>query len=80
MFDRIGGKIKALASVVCWIGIIIYAIVGLVLMFTTSFFSGLLTIVLGGLVAWIGSFLLYGFGQLIENTDILVARSRSNDE
>ena len=32
-----------------------------------------LGIIIGGcLMSWIGSFLLYGFGQLIENTDILV--------
>ena len=31
--------------------------------------AGLLTIVLGSLLSWIGSFFTYGFGQLIENTD-----------
>jgi hypothetical protein len=30
--------------------------------------SGILTIVLGSLAAWISSFLLYGFGELVENS------------
>ena len=32
--------------------------------------SGLLTIVLGALLSWVGSFVLYGFGEIVENSDI----------
>ena len=31
--------------------------------------AGLITIVVGSLLSWVGSFFAYGFGQLIENTD-----------
>ena len=86
MFNNIGGKIKVLAKVICWIGIIFSVISGIVIMtggrnthltVNGSYFSassaliGILTIVVGCLVAWIGSFFAYGFGQLIENSDII---------
>jgi len=76
MFDNIGGKIKALAKVFCWIGIIasvIYAIVNFVASGQTRnndgyILAGYMFLFLGPLVSWISSFVLYGFGQLIENT------------
>ena len=67
MFDNIGGKIKTLATVVCWIGIVVSVIYGLVLL-DYSAAAGILTMVLGSLLSWISSFTLYGFGQLIEKT------------
>lgn len=74
MFDNIGGKIKTLAQVVCWIGIIASVIIGFVMMAQDddTAFAGILIMVLGSLGSWIGSFMTYGFGQLIENSDILV--------
>ena len=76
MFDNIGGKIKKLAVVCTIVGIASFVIIGIVLM-GDSFFTGLLTLVLGAVMSWIGSFTLYGLGQLIENTDELVAQSRN---
>ena len=35
-------------------------------------FLGFVVMVIGSLVSWVSSFTLYGFGQLIENTDQLV--------
>lgn len=68
MFDNIGGKIKVLAQVVCWLGIIISVFLGLI-----NFENGgIIVIILGSLFSWVGSFTLYGFGQLIENSDTLV--------
>ena len=87
MFKNIGGKIKGLATVICWIGIIISIIVGIVFFIeagnagrsrrTTAIITGVGTIVGGSLVSWIGSFLLYGFGQLVENSDKV---AKSNEE
>ncbi len=74
MFDNIGGKIKTLAQVICWLGIIASVITGFS-MWRYSFGSGLLMMILGGLSSWVGSFLIYGLGQLIENSDTLVALS-----
>ena len=73
MFDNIGSKIKTLAKVVCWIGIIGSIIAGIAMIATmgsVGVLSGLLTIVLGALLSWAGSFVLYGFGKMVENSDI----------
>ena len=72
MFDNIGGKIKSLASAIAWIGIIISILSGIVLFFSEGFLIAILVAGLGSLSAWIGSFMQYGFGQLIENSDYLV--------
>ena len=34
--------------------------------------TGFLIAVIGALISWVSSFVLYGYGQLIENTDKLV--------
>lgn len=72
MFDNIGGKIKTTAEVFCWIGIAVSFFGGA---FCISFdygmmglFMFLLVAGLGSLFSWIGSFCLYGFGELIEQT------------
>ena len=83
MFTNIGGKIKGLAVFLCWAGIIVSILVGFIQLAKgsslgkyggTMVVSGLLTAVIGSLLSWIGSFLLYGFGQLVENSDELVRR------
>ena len=78
MFDNIGSKIKTLARIVCWLGIIISVISGLAIMVSNeeTVFVGTLIILLGSIGSWIGSFVLYGFGQLIENSDTLVEISK----
>ena len=66
LYENIGGKIKSWAITIFVIEAIAAVISGLVLLFSDAALAGLLTIVLGPLVAWIGSWLLYGFGELIE--------------
>ncbi|MBQ3529899.1 MAG: hypothetical protein IJA47_05350 [Oscillospiraceae bacterium] len=74
MFNNIGGKIKTVAMTLCIIESVVSAIYGLVLIATDkrTILPGILLILIGPIIAWLGSFLLYGFGQLIENSDILV--------
>lgn len=92
MFKNIGRKIKTLAKVVCWLGIIFSVLLGVMIMlgsasaaqFVTqyeqsgtqiaissgaSIVLGIIVIVVGVLASWIGSFMTYGFGQLIENSE-----------
>ena len=74
MFENIGGKIKKLAKIICWIGIIISALSGIALIAyggSEGVVGGLMTIVVGCLASWVSSFFAYGFGQLIENTDAI---------
>ena len=83
MFDNIGGKIKTLAKVLCWIGIVLSVIFGIAIMASgsgrltingnytsvSSIVIGLIYMVFGCLISWLGSFFAYGFGQLIENSE-----------
>lgn len=82
MYDNIGGKIKALAKTLCGIGIVIFVIFGFIIMIQDdgAILIGLLTMALGSLISWVGSFITYGFGQLIENSDALVKISKRNNE
>ena len=80
MFDNIGGKIKTLAKVLCWIGIIASLVFAIVLWSqnnqydyvtrarTNTIGTGLIVLVIGCLGSWMGSFFMYGFGELIEET------------
>ena len=72
MFDNIGAKIKKLATVTCWIEIIGSVLTAIIMLAEDEdlFIEVGLPLLIGGpLVAWIGAFFLYGFGQLIENSD-----------
>ena len=71
MFENIGSKIKMMAQVCCWVIIAACAVTGLIIMFSESFFGGLLIIVLGALLGWTGSFMMYGFGDLVESAAVL---------
>ena len=70
MFNNIGGKIKGIASLSCYAGIGGSVLMGLLLLMTPFGVIGILVAVFGSFSAWIGSLAVYGFGQLIENSDI----------
>ena len=85
MFDNIGGKIKGVAKTACWIGIGVSVLVGFIFVVIGAESSsgygsddnvlaplGIFIMLVGSFLSWIGSFFLYGFGQLIENSDKLV--------
>lgn len=68
MFENIGGKIKNLAKILCWVGIIISVIFALAMFGSYGGAAGIIYLFLGPLMAWISSFCLYGFGELVENS------------
>lgn len=72
MYSNIGGKIKALAVIVTVLCIILCLVLGAFLIGNNSPALGIAVIILGSLASWISSFVLYGFGQLIENSDNLL--------
>ena len=84
MFENIGQKIKMLAVVSTVIGMIASVISGIIVMAELEQVLLGLGIIAGGcLFAWIGSFVLYGFGELIEsakntehNTNMISAQIR----
>ena len=65
MYDNIGGKLKTLAEIQFWIVAIASAIVGIV-MLVSEMVLGLLFLLGVPVVAWVASWLLYGFGELVE--------------
>lgn len=81
MFTNIGKKIKMLAKIICWVGIIVSAIWGLIFMLDSySFFAGLFVAAVGALSSWVGSFLLYGFGELIDKTSEIASKLDGKSE
>lgn len=70
MYEGIGGKIKSFAKVVFIIEALGAIITGLILMFTDDDLAlyGLITFILGPIAAWVSTWLLYAFGELVEKT------------
>ena len=68
MYDNIGSKIKSLANGVFIFEAIAAVIGGIVLLVDEFIGLGLLTMFGGPVVAWVSSWLLYGFGELICET------------
>ena len=82
MFDNIGSKIKGLASAVTWAGIILSIISGIAMIASSEgllAFPAILVIAVGSLISWLSSLTLYGFGQLIENSDIIANEYRKKN-
>lgn len=73
MFNNISKKIRILSYVCTIVGILCSFIFGFVLLKSKNY-MGIAVIILGSFISWVASFTLYGFGQLIENTDIIANR------
>ena len=69
MYDNIGGKIKGLAKTMFIVEAIGAVIMGIVLLATDDdlIFAGLLTLFCGPIIAWVSSWVLYAFGELVED-------------
>ncbi len=83
MFSNIGGKIKGFAKFLCWFGIILSVVRGIQDIFSAadydpfsaaSVISGLIAMCIGAVCSWLASLVLYGFGQLVENSDDIKRR------
>ena len=80
MFSNVGQKIMDLATLVCWVGIVLSILAGIVMMAASEdlILVGLLTAVAGALGSWIGSWFVYGFGELIETTKRIEKNTRKD--
>jgi Na+-transporting methylmalonyl-CoA/oxaloacetate decarboxylase gamma subunit len=67
MYNNIGAKIKVLAKVIAWVGIICSVITGIGLIIDGNYLTviGICVILVGTLFFWISSWFMYGFGELI---------------
>ena len=78
MYDNIGGKIKGLAKASFIVAAIAEVITGIALMAADEdlILYGLLVLVVGPIVAWVSSWLLYGFGELIDKASDIERNTR----
>lgn len=85
MFDDIGKKIKGVASGFCWLGILASLAIGMIWLLVSSetmrgdeeaqvvgVLGGLGIMVGGSISSWLSSIVLYGFGELVDNSATLV--------
>ncbi|MBQ8759145.1 MAG: hypothetical protein IJZ20_05575 [Clostridia bacterium] len=71
MYNNIGQKIKHFATALFVIGTICSTLTGFyIVMFLHLEMAavGILVIIIGSFLSWVSTFLLYGFGELIEKT------------
>ena len=73
MYKNIGDKIKTLAVFDFAFFTFVCVVTGIAAIVAYHSLLSILIMTIGPLVAWIASFTLYGFGQLVENSDKLVA-------
>lgn len=73
MYENIGKKIKTLTKVVCVIGMVITVVIAAFFIMTgvaegndTLFILGFLYLLLGPFLCYIGGFMAYGYGELID--------------
>ena len=87
MYSNIGKKIQGLAKIFAILGIITCVVIGgLIIQSAEGAYRydeigltvGIVVIALGSILSWIFSFVLYGFGRLVENSDIIARQYRRN--
>lgn len=76
MFTNLGGKLMMMAKILCWLGIVVSVIAGIVMLANSRgdgalIFTGILTMVIGVLVSWIGSWAMYGLGEVVKEAEQL---------
>ena len=67
LYENIGGKIKNWAKWIFIVEAIGAVITGVVLMGNDDAVIGVIVLVCGPIVAWVGSWILYAFGELVED-------------
>ncbi len=85
MFENVGKKIKVIAKVLFWVNIIGTAVIWMLAMFIgiinadeSTLIVGLSTVILLPFsLLW--NYVIYGFGQLVENTDRLVEKGSEEE-
>ena len=72
MFENVGSKVKALAVIVLFLGII-SSIIGAIIIWASriegAFLRGLLTLALGCFGSWLGTVVTYAIGQAAESAE-----------
>lgn len=81
MFTNIGRKIKTVAKVICWLGMILCVVLGIIVIADGNYaLVGIGLLFVGPFLMWIGSFMTYGFGELIEKVTEIEINTHSKTE
>ena len=79
MYENVGRKIKGVAKVFFWFGIIV-SIVGAIICFVyDAAISGFVLLIFGPVSSWIGSLIPYGFGEIVERVTNIDNKIRSGE-
>ena len=79
IYDNIGGKIKGLAKSTFIVEAVAAVITGIAVLISTDILLGLIILVVGPIVAWVSSWLLYGFGELIDKASDIADNTRGSE-
>lgn len=82
MFKNVGSKIQDIAFIIATFGIVTSLIAGLIFIYVFHesallVLTGLIIILFGSVCSWIAALFMHGFGQLVENSEIIV---KQNDQ
>ena len=66
MYDNIGGKIKMAAKLMFFAEAIVFIILGIIRINDEPDIIGILILIVGPILAWVSSWFMYGFGELID--------------
>ena len=78
MYTKVGTKLQALAIISMCVGVLAsLGIGGSFLQNNDTILLGIIVIVAGIIFSWIASLGIYGFGQLIENSDAIVENTNN---
>jgi hypothetical protein len=67
LYDNIGSKIKGFAKLIFIVCSIATIIVGFTLILLEVYSAGIILLILGPIVTWVSSWILYAFGELVED-------------
>ena len=79
MFENIGGKLKILAVVEVILGVLGSVICGLSAIVNEMVLTGIIIMVVGGVSSWMGSWMAYGIGEAVENSEAILRRLRQSE-
>ena len=81
MYDNIGSKIKTLAKILFFIMAILSIVIGIVFLSQNKnlHIQGITILILGPIIAWISTWLLYGYGEIIEKTCEIACNTRGTE-
>ena len=80
MFDNIDQKIKTLAKVITILGCALAILIGINLIAYKNLSTAIAVIAGGCLLSWVGSFVLYGFGEIISKLNAITELEKDTNK